>query len=151
MVSIANTKFNGEDTAVVGSATKALAVSNELRQGFVMVGRGSALAWQDIKLRYRGSVLGPFWMNISTVAMIAGMAIIYSQLFGMDIRKYVPYLAIGLIVWQFLEGIITEGCQTFLNEAAVIHEVRVPFSIHVYRSVLRNLIVFAHNMVIVPL
>lgn len=151
MVSIANPKINGEDSALLAPASRAMLAWCDLTQGFARLWMWSALAWQDIKLRYRGSVLGPFWMTISTVAMIAGMAIIYSQLFGMDIRKYVPYLAIGLIVWQFLAGIITEGCQTFLNEAAVIHEVRVPFSIHVYRSVLRNLIVFAHNMVIVPL
>ena len=30
----------------------------------------TALAFQDIKLRYRGSVLGPFWLTPSTVIML---------------------------------------------------------------------------------
>ena len=38
-----------------------------------------ALAFQDIKLRYRGSVLGPFWLTISTVVMVASMGVIYSD------------------------------------------------------------------------
>jgi homopolymeric O-antigen transport system permease protein len=33
----------------------------------------SAMAMQDIKMRYRGSLLGPFWLTISMVIMIAAM------------------------------------------------------------------------------
>ena len=31
------------------------------------------LGWQDIKQRYRRSVIGPFWLTISMVIMIAAM------------------------------------------------------------------------------
>jgi ABC-2 type transport system permease protein/lipopolysaccharide transport system permease protein len=151
MVSLANPKINRDGSVLLTPASGTALAWHDLTEGFSRLWMWPALAWQDIKLRYRGSVLGPFWMTISTVAMIAGMAIIYSQLFGMDIRQYIPYLAMGLVVWQFLSGVITEGCQTFLSEATLIHEVRVPFSVHAYRSVLRNLIVLAHNMVIVPI
>jgi ABC-type polysaccharide/polyol phosphate export permease len=33
----------------------------------------SAMAMQDIKLRYRGSMLGPLWLTIRMVIMIAAM------------------------------------------------------------------------------
>ena len=111
----------------------------------------SALAVQDIKLRYRGSMLGPFWMTISTFVMVSAMGVIYSQLFHMDVKVYLPYLAVGLIVWQLLSSVITEGCDTFLQSASVIQQVPIPFSIHVYRGVCRNFIAFAHNLVLVPL
>src|SRR5258708_6112740 len=42
----------------------------------------SAMAMQDIKLRYRGSVLGPFWLTISTVIMVAAIGLIYARLFN---------------------------------------------------------------------
>ncbi len=45
-----------------------------------------ALAFQDIKLRYRGSVLGPFWLTISTVVMVASMGVIYSTLFNISAK-----------------------------------------------------------------
>jgi hypothetical protein len=35
----------------------------------------SAMAMQDIKLRYRGSVLGPFWLTISMVIMVTASTI----------------------------------------------------------------------------
>ena len=31
------------------------------------------LSWLDIKLRYRGSMLGPFWLTLSTAVMVAAM------------------------------------------------------------------------------
>lgn len=111
----------------------------------------SALALQDIKLRYRGSMLGPFWMTISTFVMVLAMGVIYSQFFHMNVRVYLPYLAVGLIVWQLLSNMITEGCDTFLQAASVIQQVPIPFSIHVYRGVCRNFIVFAHNLILVPI
>src|SRR5271166_3136600 len=54
-------------------------------------------ATQDIKLRYRGSMLGPFWLTISTVVMIMSMGLIYAKIFHTDISSYFPFLTVGLI------------------------------------------------------
>ena len=110
-----------------------------------------ALAFQDIKLRYRGSVLGPFWLTISTVVMVASMGVIYSTLFNMSVSTYLPYLAIGLILWGYISAAISEGCQTFLSAEGIIQTVPLPHSVHAYRVVFRNLIVLAHSLVIIPL
>lgn len=123
----------------------------DLKGGLQRSWMWSALALQDIKLRYRGSVLGPFWLTISMLVMVAGMGLIYARLFSVHIDTYLPYLALGLIIWQFLAALITEGCETFLREQSVIQQVPIPYSTHAYRAVCRNLIVFAHNIAIVPL
>jgi ABC-type polysaccharide/polyol phosphate export permease len=111
----------------------------------------SALALQDIKLRYRGSVLGPFWLTVSTIVMAAAMGLIYSKLFGVDIHAYLPYLVIGLVIWQFISGIVTEGGETFLRAQNVIQQIPMPFSLHAYRTVCRNLLVLAHSFVVIPI
>jgi len=123
----------------------------DLADGFGKSWMWAALALQDIKLRYRGSVLGPFWLTISTLVMVIAIGAIYGRLFHVDIATYLPYLALGLIVWQTFSSIITEGCDTFLREQSVIQQVPIPFSIHAYRNVCRNFIVLAHNLVIVPI
>jgi ABC-type polysaccharide/polyol phosphate export permease len=123
----------------------------DLADGFGKNWMWAALALQDIKLRYRGSVLGPFWLTISTLVMVIAMGVIYGRLFRVDTAAYLPYLALGLIVWQTFSSIITEGCETFLREQSVIQQVPIPFSIHAYRNVCRNFIVLAHNLVIVPI
>jgi homopolymeric O-antigen transport system permease protein len=110
----------------------------------------SAMAMQDIKLRYRGSVLGPFWLTISMIVMIVAIGLIYARLFNMDVGRYLPFLTVGLVIWQFVSSLITDGCQTFLSSQNVISQVRLPFSVYVWRTVCRNLIILAHNMIIVP-
>lgn len=110
----------------------------------------STMAMQDIKLRYRGSVLGPFWLTISMIVMIVAIGLIYARLFNMDVGRYLPFLTVGLVTWQFVSSLITDGCHAFLSSQHVISQVRLPFSVHVWRSVCRNLIILAHNMVIVP-
>jgi ABC-type polysaccharide/polyol phosphate export permease len=111
----------------------------------------SAMALQDIKLRYRGSILGPFWLTLSTLIMVAAMGGIYARLFSMDLARYLPFLAIGLVTWQFISSAINDGCQTFLSSQQIIQQARVPFSVHVWRTVCRNLIVLLHSAVILPI
>lgn len=111
----------------------------------------TSMAMQDIRLRYRGSVLGPFWLTLSTGIMIAAMGVIYARLFRTNISDYLPYLAIGLVIWQFLSALITDGCQTFLAAQTVILQAPMPFSVHIFRMVSRNFIILAHNLVIIPI
>ena len=123
----------------------------DLVEGMSRTWMWSAMAMQDIRMRYRGSLLGPFWLTISMVIMIAAMGLIYARMFNMEIARYLPFLTVGLVIWSFVSTVITEGCQTFLSAQNVITQVRMPFSVHAWRTVYRNLIVLAHNMVIVPL
>jgi ABC-2 type transport system permease protein/lipopolysaccharide transport system permease protein len=122
----------------------------DLRDGVSKSWFWSALAMQDIKLRYRGSIIGPFWMTLSTVIMIAAMGFIYTRLFHQDVSVYLPFLTLGIIMWNFISMSINEGCQTFSGAVGLIQQVPLPFSIHAYRTVYRNLIVTAHSLVIVP-
>ncbi len=38
------------------------------------------LAWQDILSRYRGSVLGPWWITMMTMTLVLGIGINYAAL-----------------------------------------------------------------------
>jgi ABC-type polysaccharide/polyol phosphate export permease len=109
------------------------------------------LAYQDIKLRYRGSVLGPFWVTLTNLIMIASMGVIYGRLFGLDTAHYMPYITVGLLIWQFISGMIIEGCTTFTSASDVIQQVPMPFSVQAYRVVYRNILLLAHNAVLIPL
>ena len=151
MISLAEPQSLEEAVADWPRPSRTVLAWSDLAQGFSRSWMWTALAVQDIRLRYRGSVLGPFWMTISTFVMVIAMGFIYAHLFHTDTRSYMPYLTMGLIVWQLISTLITEGCQTFLATETVIQQVPIPFSIHVYRVVCRNFIVFAHNLVIVPI
>ncbi|GAA1482375.1 ABC transporter permease [Gordonia sinesedis] len=106
------------------------------------------LGWQDIKQRYRRSVLGPLWITIATGVTAVAMGLLYSQLFDEDIKTFLPYVTLGFIFWGFIEGSILDGADVFAKNEGLIKQIPAPLSVHVYRLVWRQLIIFAHNIVI---
>src|SRR5690606_4851090 len=52
------------------------------------------------------------------------------------------------VFWGLLTGIINEGTTTFIGNESYIRNVPLPISVHFYRMVARNLIVWAFNMAI---
>lgn len=122
----------------------------DLRDGLRQSWLWTTLAHQDLKLRYRGSVLGPFWQTITMAVMIGSMGFIYARLFHMKLESYLPMLAVGLVLWQFISGMIIEGCGTFYAAQGIVQQIKLPFSLHAYRLVYRNLLVMLHSFVIVP-
>lgn len=106
------------------------------------------LGWQDVMLRYRRSLIGPFWLTLSMGIMVGAMGLIYGELFKAESTTYLPYLTIGLLTWGLISSCISEGCQTFIESYWLILQVNVPLSMFPLRVVWRNFIVFAHNVVI---
>jgi ABC-type polysaccharide/polyol phosphate export permease len=142
---------DGGKTGTAGTPRRSARAARDIIDGLGKSWLWTAMAMQDVRLRYRGSVLGPFWLTLSTAIMIAAMGVIYARLFRTDISDYLPYLAIGLVIWQFLSALITDGCQAFLAAQTVILQTPMPFSVHVFRMVSRNFIILGHNLVIVPI
>jgi homopolymeric O-antigen transport system permease protein len=106
------------------------------------------LGWQDIRQRYRRSMIGPFWLTISMGALVAGLGVLYSGLFRIEVANYLPFVALGFIVWGLVSSLFTDGCATFISAEGIIKQASLPLSVHVYRVVWRNLIIFGHNIVI---
>lgn len=107
------------------------------------------LGWFDIRLRYRGSMLGPFWLTLSTAVMVAALGLLYSKLFNMELHDYLPFLALSLVLWGVLSTIISEACTCFTSAESTIRSMRMPFTLHPMRAVVRNLIILAHNVVVI--
>ena len=105
--------------------------------------------WLDIKLRYRRTFLGPFWLILSFTIAAAAMGFIYSTLFSVELEEYLPYLISGLAIWGFLSTMINEGCMTFMNSSQIILENKMPLSLHVLRMLVRNTVIFFHSILVV--
>ncbi|MFU9138959.1 ABC transporter permease [Erwinia tasmaniensis] len=106
---------------------------------------------QDIRQRYKRSRLGPFWITISMLVMITTMGLVFGNLFKTPLHDFLPYLTLGLIIWGFLLGSITEGCDALISAEGIIKQLPVPLHVHVLRVVWKNFIIFLHNIVIFPL
>lgn len=105
-----------------------------------------ALARLDIRNRYRGSVLGPFWMTASTAIMVTGIGLLYSTLFKLPIAEYLPWLAVSLLVWNTLSQTVSDACNSFIGAEGIIRQMPLPYTVYVLRFVLRNAIIAAHSL-----
>jgi ABC-2 type transport system permease protein len=108
----------------------------------------SHLGWQDIKQRYRRSVLGPFWITISQGVLALGLGILYSLLFKLDLPTFLPFIATGFIIWGFINGCLTDGMETFIASEGLIKHLPAPLTVYALRTVWRQTLMFAHNMIV---
>jgi ABC-type polysaccharide/polyol phosphate export permease len=123
-------------------------ISEEIVAGIRVWRVWGIMGWDDIRQRYRRSVLGPFWITLSTGIFILLLGIIYSRLFHMELEHYMPYLTVGYIVWGFISATVNDGCVAFIDPNRIIKQIKLPYSVYVLRMVWRNFIIFLHTIVI---
>lgn len=109
------------------------------------------LGWQDVATRYRRSRVGAFWLTINMLVMISVIGLVFSSIFGLKLADFLPSLAIGLIVWGLISSLLNEGCESFYIAKETILQIKMPLTTHIFRVVWRNIIIAAHNFLILPL
>ncbi|ONG51399.1 ABC transporter [Pseudoroseomonas deserti] len=118
----------------------------DLGAGFTSWRLAWALARLDLRNRYRGSVIGPFWVTLSMAAMVLGLGLLYSQLFQMDLQSYLPHLVTSLIVWNVLAAMVADAANCLSSADGVIRQLRLPLTTHALRCVFRNALNAAHTL-----
>ncbi|MFJ6670332.1 ABC transporter permease [Actinosynnema sp. NPDC091369] len=106
------------------------------------------LGWQDIKQRYRRSVIGPLWITISMGTTALALGLLYSQLFNQQLSTFLPYVTAGFIIWNFILGVVTEGTEVFISNEGLIKHLPAPITVHVLRMVWRQVLFLLHNLAI---
>jgi len=106
------------------------------------------LAWYDVVLRYRRSMLGPLWLTLSTGALLMGMGPLYSSLFKVPANTFFPHLTLGIVFWTFFTATINDGCGVFINGAQYLKQPGFSASALVWRSLARNCLQLAHTIVL---
>ena len=108
-----------------------------------------ALAVHDIAAKYRGSIIGPFWITGTTAVFVIAVGTVYSQLFNVKPDAQIPWLGVGIVLWTFIATCVLEGCETFVSSAGIIKQTALPMFTFLFRTLARNLIVLAHQMVVI--
>jgi len=134
----------GEDAPASRAVLALLDVVEGVRRWELWV----AMGVQDVKRRYRRSILGPLWLTLSLAILVAAISLLYGQLLNVPLERYVPHLALGFIAWQFIHGVVTDSCKVFIGHKEWITNVRWPLSLFVYKMVLQNTLMMAHNALV---
>jgi homopolymeric O-antigen transport system permease protein len=110
------------------------------------------LAMRDIRLRYRRTVIGPFWTVLSVSIFVAALGIVSALIFGQDVPTFLPRFAAAYFVWVTIVAFVLESAVAFTGAEQVIRSMRSPLTLHIERVIIRNTIVFAHLLLVfIPL
>ena len=110
----------------------------------------ATLGWQDVRQRYRRSMLGPFWLTISMGVMIGTIGLVLDR-FSKHPPRNICRSSPSDLSWGFISTALTEGCTNFIQADAIIKQLPIPLIVHVLRPIWRNVIILAHNFAIFPI
>jgi len=106
------------------------------------------LGWQEIRRRYRRTVFGPFWTSLSLGVFIFVLGFVWARLWNQDPKAYLPFLCAGMLTWNLVQAIISEGCMVFIAGESFVKQMPFPYTMLSWSIVWRNLVVFGHNFMI---
>jgi lipopolysaccharide transport system permease protein len=109
-----------------------------------------ALAAADIRSKYRRTLLGPWWITATNAITALIMGLVAGRFIGANMKTYLPYFMISMTIWNFISSSLSESCHTMIGAGGMIKAMDMPILIHVMRMVQRNLIIFLHNIVVIP-
>lgn len=124
---------------------------NDVVSGFRQWRVWTMLASNEMRGRYRRSGIGQFWMTISMAVTIVAMGLLWGMIFHTDVRNTLPFIGIGLMAWTLLSGIVLETASAFVASESYLKQIRVAKTALINQVILRNLIVFAHYVVLAPI
>ena len=93
-------------------------------------------------------MLGPLWITVSMAIFVLALGLVFSGVFNTDFHEYLPFLTAGLLVWGLISGVLLESATTFSNAHLIILSIPAPYTIHIFRAVLRQVIIFGHNVIV---
>lgn len=140
--------MNHDVTYEISRAVRARMAINDFFSALRMYKFWAHMAWIDIRVKYRRSVLGPWWITISMAIFVLAMGLVYSKLFHQNLSRYLPFLFSGLINWTFFSTVISESSDILRNSKGFIKQLKIPFFVYFLKLIFRNLIIYAHNFVI---
>jgi lipopolysaccharide transport system permease protein len=109
------------------------------------------LGWQEIKHRYKRSLLGPFWLTISMGVQLATIFLVFGSILQAPMVDYIPYVTAAMITWAAISSTLLESCGAFLSSSSMIKQMPVPLFVYVQKVVWRNILMYFHNIVLFPI
>jgi ABC-type polysaccharide/polyol phosphate export permease len=81
---------------------------------------------QHLILRYRRTLLGYVWTLLNPLMMMTVMAVVFSSLFGADLKTFAIFLFTGMIPWNFFNSVIAQSSGTIINNESLIKKIYIP-------------------------
>jgi lipopolysaccharide transport system permease protein len=97
-----------------------------------------SLVKNDLRTRYRRSLLGMGWSLLHPIAMTVILCLVFAKIMNPagGVRSYAPFLLAGLACWDFIRNVTLQGCQSFFQGESYIRQYPAPMAIYPLRTAL---------------
>ena len=108
---------------------------------------------RELRVKYRGSMLGIAWTLINPLVLMAVYTVVFSVLWkAVSIKHYPLFVLTGLITWMFFQGTLQMSCTSLLGQASLVKQVRFPRQLLPFSVVATNAVTMLVMLaVILPL
>ena len=110
----------------------------------------TVFATNDVKSKYRRSKLGQGWITLSVAIFLVVIGSLYQRIFNSANELYLAYLAVGYVTWLFFQDCVNFGCFALIQARQFMLQKSWPASVFIYRLVYREILLFAHHLVLLP-
>ena len=101
------------------------------------------LVVRDLKVRYRGSVLGCGWSLLNPLLMMAVFTLVFQVLAKTDpIERYPFFLLAALVPWLFTQQALTSAMRSITSNAQLIKKVYFPRELLPLSAILASFVNF---------
>jgi lipopolysaccharide transport system permease protein len=103
---------------IVRPAKRRLRLRDLLREGPVI----RVLAARDFRVKYKQSILGPIWLVVQPLALLAGFVIAFRGLANVKTAgvPYLPFTMVGLSAWALFQSALMVGTLSVIANATYV-------------------------------
>jgi lipopolysaccharide transport system permease protein len=108
------------------------------------------LAWRDVKVRYKQTVIGVLWIVLQPFLTMVIFSIIFGKLMNVPTNgePYPVFSYAALLPWTFFSGALSRASASLVAEANLLSKVYFPRLILPFAAILSLLIDFAISFMI---
>lgn len=98
------------------------------------------LVIKDLKVRYKGAVLGYMWSMLSPIFMMIIYTVVFSYIIRIEVENYPFFLLCAFLPWSFFSVSLTGASNSIVDNFNLINKVYFPREIFPLSVVFSNLI-----------
>jgi ABC-2 type transport system permease protein len=106
------------------------------------------LVLKDLKLKYRGSVLGFMWSLVNPLVMIGVYTIAFTYIMRNSVPAFVFFLMLGTLAWTFFASSASMSTGAIIDSGSLMKSVTFPRAILPIATVLFNLVQYALTILV---
>lgn len=109
------------------------------------------LAWRDIAVRYKQTVIGVLWAVVRPLLTTIIFTVVFNRVAGLQAPGKVPYplfVMAAMLPWQFFSTALTESSNSLISNANLISKIYFPRLIVPASSVITSFVDFLVTLVL---